>query len=382
MAQIRKLTRKGGREVFEARVHRQAHNGGKVISRCFATEREAREWSNLTEHQLDRHKNVSRRSETITFAEACADFLEHYRPRNKTGKTTENEQQLVGYVNQQLGGQRIRTITRDVLQRFIDKMLAAKVSEPSAKKKTHPLYQGDKVRTYSESTVRKHYYQIKKILVWHSGREKYSLEENLFQNHAIPKSWAGKRNRRLEAGELERLEASADRGYENRSEWKLLIRFALATAARSQEIMKARWSDINITGRAWNIPPEHVKTSTFRQVPLSKNALAVLAKMAKLRKEDEPRIFWMWRNSATISKGFRRLTERAGIKNFRFHDLRHEAVSRIFETTDLTDSEIMSITGHTNVTTLVGYAHLRASFLADKLDGVVSARRMAALVQK
>lgn len=31
MAQIRKLARKGGREVFEARVHREAHNNGKVI---------------------------------------------------------------------------------------------------------------------------------------------------------------------------------------------------------------------------------------------------------------------------------------------------------------------------------------------------------------
>lgn len=82
---------------------------------------------------------------------------------------------------------------------------------------------------------------------------------------------------------------------------------------------------------------------------------------------------------AAISKGFRRLAERAAITNFRFHDLRHEAVSRIFETTYLSDSEIMSITGHTNVQTLVGYAHLRASFLASQLDGIkrISPKRTA-----
>lgn len=379
MAQIRKLARKGGREVFEARIHRRSH--GKPLSKCFGTEREAREWANMVEHQIDRHKTVSRSSEIITFGEACADFLQHYRPRNKSGSITENEQQLTAYVNQVLGRRRVRAITRDTLQEFIDEMLKARVSEPEKKKKSHPLYNGDKPRTYSESTVRKHYYQIKKILIWHSTREKYSLEENLFQNHAIPKSWAGKRNRRLEAGELDRLEAAAMDGYEHHEEWKLLIRFALATAGRSQEILKARWSDVNIPGRAWNIPPEHVKTSTFRQVPLSKVALSVLKQMQKRRKDDEARIFWMWRDSATISKGFRRLTARAKIKNLRFHDLRHEAVSRIFETTDLTDSEIMSITGHTNVQTLVGYAHLRASFLASKLDGLVSPRRMAALAQ-
>ncbi len=77
----------------------------------------------------------------------------------------------------------------------------------------------------------------------------------------------------------------------------------------------------------------------------------------------------MWRDSATVSKGFRRLVVRAGIEDFRFHDLRHEGVSRLFETTDLTDSEIMSITGHTSSEMLKAYSALRPNALARRLDG-------------
>ena len=65
-----------------------------------------------------------------------------------------------------------------------------------------------------------------------------------------------------------------------------------------------------------------------------------------------------------------RATARAGIDDLRFHDLRHEAISRLFETTDLTDMEIMSISGHKSVQMLRNYTHLRSGRLASRLDGV------------
>ena len=53
----------------------------------------------------------------------------------------------------------------------------------------------------------------------------------------------------------------------------------------------------------------------------------------------------------------------------RFHDLRHEATSRLFERTELQTVEIMLMTGHTQVSTLKRYANLRPRILAEKLDG-------------
>jgi integrase len=53
----------------------------------------------------------------------------------------------------------------------------------------------------------------------------------------------------------------------------------------------------------------------------------------------------------------------------RFHDLRHEATSRLFENTDLDLMEIRAITGHKTLQMLVRYTHLRTARLADRLAG-------------
>jgi integrase len=376
MAQIRTKERKNGAKSFEVRINRSGLD--KPMSRSFKTLADARTYANHIEAKIDRGEQVSRKAESFTFSQACADFLKFYRPvGNKSPEITTGEIQLVQSVNETFknikDGMTVAQITNETLQNFIDGKLKTEISEQLGKKKEHPYYKGGKKdgkpRTYSAATVRKHYFQIKKILEWHSIREKYSLDANLFKRHQIPNAWSGKRNRRLESGELERLDAAAAGGYEHKDIWPHLVHFTLETCARSQEIMKAKWSDINTAGRAWNIPPENVKTSTYRQVPLSKKSLAILEKMEAFKKDDEPRIFWQWRDSATISKAFRRLAARAKVDDFRFHDLRHEAICRLYQNTRLTDIQVSLITGHTNLETLKGYSNLRGSFLADLMDG-------------
>jgi plasmid stabilization system protein ParE len=58
--------------------------------------------------------------------------------------------------------------------------------------------------------------------------------------------------------------------------------------------------------------------------------------------------------------------------DFRWHDLRHEAISRLFERTDLRDNEIMAVSGHLRPEMLTRYTHLRA----DRLDDPVLAARI------
>ena len=61
-----------------------------------------------------------------------------------------------------------------------------------------------------------------------------------------------------------------------------------------------------------------------------------------------------------------RACKRAGIRELRFHDLRHEATSRFFER-GLNVMEVASITGHKDLRMLLRYTHLRAEDLAEKL---------------
>ena len=70
----------------------------------------------------------------------------------------------------------------------------------------------------------------------------------------------------------------------------------------------------------------------------------------------------------SMSQAFERACEphRANIIGARFHDLRHEATSRLFEK-GLNVMEVAAITGHKTLDMLKRYTHLRAEDLAKKL---------------
>ncbi|KWZ34742.1 site-specific integrase [Burkholderia anthina] len=73
------------------------------------------------------------------------------------------------------------------------------------------------------------------------------------------------------------------------------------------------------------------------------------------------------RVTVRLSGQFGRLFNAAGCPDLVFHDLRHEATSRLYERTTLSDIQIAKITGHTDPKVLMRYANLRGSDLAQRL---------------
>jgi len=67
-----------------------------------------------------------------------------------------------------------------------------------------------------------------------------------------------------------------------------------------------------------------------------------------------------------LSGAFLRLCRRLSIDNLHFHDLRHEATSRLFEK-GLNPVEVATITGHKDTKMLMRYTHLRAEDLVGRL---------------
>ncbi|MBN0545248.1 tyrosine-type recombinase/integrase, partial [Pseudomonas aeruginosa] len=59
-----------------------------------------------------------------------------------------------------------------------------------------------------------------------------------------------------------------------------------------------------------------------------------------------------------------------GMADLRFHDLRHEAVSRLVESGQLTDQQVAAISGHKSMQMLKRYTHLRTDDLVKALDKV------------
>lgn len=169
------------------------------------------------------------------------------------------------------------------------------------------------------------------------------------------------RERRLLGGEEARLLAAAA---ECRNPFIVpIIRFALATGMRQGEMLSLQWSRCDLTARVATLPL--TKNGKARTVPLSKEAVKVLSGLPQCNGS----VFQLSREA--LKQSWARLVKRAALDDLHFHDLRHEAISRLFEI-GLELPEVMTVSGHTDPRMLVRYTHLHAFRLVEKLDAGLS----------
>ena len=64
------------------------------------------------------------------------------------------------------------------------------------------------------------------------------------------------------------------------------LEFAILTAARSGEVLGARWSEIDLTGKVWTVHARRTKAAREHRVPLTDRAIAILEMMATTRASD------------------------------------------------------------------------------------------------
>jgi integrase len=69
------------------------------------------------------------------------------------------------------------------------------------------------------------------------------------------------------------------------------LEFAILTAARTGEVLGARWDEIDLGGRVWTIPAGRMKGGREHRVPLSETAISILKKMWEVRQEGNPHVF-------------------------------------------------------------------------------------------
>ena len=163
------------------------------------------------------------------------------------------------------------------------------------------------------------------------------------------------RDRRLEGDE----EARIINSLLNTPIVQSITQFAIETAMRRGEICNMEWKHINMDNHTLLIPI--TKTGKARTIPLSQKAMKILY---VLPRRADGYVFGIKPDSVT--RAFIRACDRENIKDLRFHDLRHEATSRLFEK-GLSIMEVASITGHKSLSMLTRYTHLRAEDLVDKI---------------
>jgi integrase len=180
--------------------------------------------------------------------------------------------------------------------------------------------------------------------------------ENLFKGIQKPKE-APSRNRRLALHEENHLIQGCEGS--RVTYLRPVITVALETAMRRGEILRIEFDHINQVQRTLKIPV--TKNGHPRTIPLSSQALSTLQDAYD---GTDGRIFSVTPNAFRLA--WEKLRRRVGIEDLHFHDLRHEAISRLFEK-GLSIPEVALISGHRDYRMLFRYTHLRAEDVAKKL---------------
>jgi integrase len=145
---------------------------------------------------------------------------------------------------------------------------------------------------------------------WETG-----LTKNPVSKVRLP-SCSPSRQRRITSKEI--FELVAAHSPRSKVPLKELILFALETGMRRSEILSIRPELVDLDKAVICLPTS--KSGTPRQVPLSAKAIKTLKKLDCS----------FATTSSALGQAWRRAAKKAELKDMRFHDLRHEAISRFF----------------------------------------------------
>jgi len=183
-------------------------------------------------------------------------------------------------------------------------------------------------------------------------------DDNPVKNVRKPKVPPG-RDRRLTPRE-DRLILRYAHQHSNQELYSIIV-LALETAMRQGEILGLRWEDINFKTRVAHLPI--TKNGAKRDVPLSLRARDALMRLGV---KPAGKVFGYSANG--LKSTWRFMMQRLEIGDLHFHDLRHEACSRLFELGTLDVMEVAAISGHKSLAMLKRYTHLKAQRLVKKLE--------------
>lgn len=141
---------------------------------------------------------------------------------------------------------------------------------------------------------------------------------------------------------------------------KTIMVCARHTGMRQGEILGLTWADVNLRDRT--ITLRATKNNELRIIPINDTLLAELRALPRPL-DSQARVFDGWTRQA-VTMAFRRATRRAGIADFRFHDLRHDFASQlVMRGANL--RTVQMLLGHKDLRMTTRYAHLSQEHLQE-----------------
>lgn len=319
---------------WQVQVRRAGH---RPVAKTFTSKTDARRWAAQVEVDLERSELPPDRAALKTLT--LGDLLSRYQREVTPGRK--------GAVQE---GYRLEALQQTDL---------ARLSLVHLRPHAFARYRDDRLRIVKPATVLRELAIIRGVLNvartdWGIGLTSNPLDE-VTKPRPDPH-----RERRLEAGELDRL-LEACRA--SQTPWfEPLVSLALETGMRRSELLRVRWNDVDLETRTLSI--REAKNGHPRTIPLSSAAVGVLEGGQSPEAAYSDFVFDVSPNAVRLA--WERMRRKAGIKNLRFHDLRHEAISRFFEK-GLSMPEVAMISGHRDPRMLFRYTHPKAQEVARKL---------------
>ncbi len=373
---------------WQAKIRRK---GWPDQSKAFQTLEAARQWATATEREMDIGAFINRNdAERTTVKDAAQRYVEEVLPSKRGGNRD------------------IYKINR-LVERFGQFSLASISSAMLS------AYRDERLKVMAPQTVVHELNMLSRIF------KACAMDWGIALPQGIPTALvrkppvANERDRRLEPGEWPLLQLALA---QCKSPFPLAaVEFAIETAARQSEIASLGWSEVDLvrqTARLRGVNAGKTKNGDpYRDIPLTKHAVAVLASLPQPNKGkvfpiSQDALKQSWERSVDrarqayvhaqlrrdlIQLGFDDKAVAAEIRalvyhkktprpetlellakiekgdktlvDLHFHDLRHEATTRLAE--KLSMQELMKVTGHKSSAMIARYYHPRAAELAKKL---------------
>jgi len=329
MAYIEERRNKQGKiTAYRAQIKRVGYD---IIGASFDKKSDAVAWARQQEALMDSGKYVDlREAKKVTLADGLRRYLEECTPDKK-------------------GAKQEATRIRAWLKLPVTKKALADVTPSDMAR-----HRNSRIRAHiSASTIRSELSLISVIYSQYDSEWDMPGIRNPIKHIKLPVV-RNMRDRRLNADEMEKLLEIAEKKH---PEMQAIILLLIETAMRRSELMLSTRDQM--LGSIFTL--ELTKNGDNRRVPLSLRARELLK---ALPERENGMLFSLKPN--TVTNYIALIVKEAGLENFRLHDLRHEAISRLFEK-GFTIMEVATISGHKTLSVLKRYTHLRAESLVERL---------------
>ena len=304
----------------------------KPIFKSFISKQDAQRWTRETERliEIGQYQDLSEANKTT-----LKQLLERYEREVSSKKRTKADKQYIKNI-----------LTFDFVHKVLNHINSSDIAS----------FRDERLKVVSGSSVNRELSVIsdcinKAITEWKCYVSENPVKANL-RCEENPR-----RVRRLEQGEYEKLMSSCKM---NRAFWCPIIDFAIHSAMRRGELLEITWDMVHIDKKYITLPPEITKTKRSRNVPLQPKALEILRSIPRSL---NGRVFPI--GIKNFERSWTAICKRSNIKGLRFHDLKREAISRLFEK-GLSVSEVQLFCGN-SLSSLSVYTQHNSTTLAEKL---------------